>query len=183
MRLRLAVLAVSISVTGCSFDLAIPEAPSRGRIVGSVDTGKHVPVEGQRVDLAGADGSQLNQTTNATGGFVFADLPPGVYTVGLAIPGFAKLSSGIVRVKGGQDTDLGVLAPDWLQNTPQEATLTGLVTSTGGGDVTGTKVEFVLGTTPIAQVTVSADGAFVTRLPPGTFLLRASNPAYVTFIS
>ncbi len=183
MRLRLALFVASLSFAGCSFDLSIPEAPSRGRIVGSVDTGKHVPLEGQRVDLAGADGAQLNQTTTATGSFVFTDLPPGIYTVALAIPGFAKFSSGIVRVKGGQDTDLGVLTPDWLQNTPQEATLTGLVTSTSGGDVTGTKVEFMLGTTPIAQVTVSADGAFVARLPPGTFLLRATNPAYVTFVS
>ncbi len=150
------VLAVSASFAGCSFDLSISEAPSRGRIVGSIDTGKHVPLEGQRVDLAGADGAQLSQTT--IGAFVFADVPPGIYTVGLATPAFAKFSSSIVRVRDGQDTDLGVLTPDWLQNTPQEATLTGLVTSTIGGDVTGTKVEFMLGRTPIAQVTVSADG-------------------------
>ncbi len=175
--------AVILGFASCSFDTGLPESPQRGRLLGTVDPGGHLPKSGETVTVSGENGDQRTVTTDDTGAFVFADLAPGLYTVGLALPGFAKFNSGLVRVRAGQDTDVGALVPDWLQNTPQEATLMGVVKSTSGSDITGTKVEFVLASTAIAQVVVASDGAFVIRLPPGTFVMRATNPAYVTLVS
>lgn len=173
-------LAFVLLASSCSFDTELPEAPQLGRLVGTLDTQGHLPAEGQTVTLSSEAGDRTTATTEANGRFGFGDLRPGLYLVSAALPGFARTSSELLRVRAGQDTDAGVLRPDWLQNSPSEATLSGKVTANGGGDVTGAKIEFVLAGVAIAQVTVAGDGAFVQRLPPGTFTLRASHPAFVT---
>lgn len=176
----LVFVALGLSfVSGCQFDLKVPE-PQRGRVVGSLDTQGHLPVEGQTITLASDKGERRTQLTDAAGAFVFADLPPGLNIVSVALPGFAKLSSDLLPVTSGQDTDVGVLKPDWLQNSPSAGSINGKVAAAADGDVSGAKVEFVLAGTVIDQVTVGADGLFVKPLPPGTFVLRASHPAFVT---
>ena len=178
---KLVFVALGLSiVSGCQFDLQVP-APQRGRVVGSLDTQGHLPVEGQTITLASDKGERRTQLTDAEGAFVFADLPPGLNIVSVALPGFAKLSSDLLPVTSGQDTDVGVLRPDWLQNSPSAGSINGKVAAAADGDVSGAKVEFVLAGTVIDQVTVGADGLFVKPLPPGTFVLRASHPAFVTF--
>ncbi|MBX7096811.1 MAG: carboxypeptidase-like regulatory domain-containing protein [Myxococcaceae bacterium] len=173
-------LAALLLMASCTFDTSLPEAPQLGRLLGKVDTQGHLPLTGQTVTLSSDDGVRTTATTDDQGAFVFADLKPGLYLVSAALPGFARISSDLLRVRPGQDTDAGTLTPDWLQNTPQEATLVGKVTAGSGGDINGAKVEFLLAGTPVAQLSVAADGAFVQRLPPGTFAVRASHPSFVT---
>ncbi len=166
-------------LAGCKFDLSVPD-PQRGRVIGSIDTQSRLPLEGQTVTLSSDKGDRRTQLTDANGAFVFSDLPPGLVLVSLALPGFAKLSSELTTVSSGQDSDVGVLAPDWLQNTPSAGSIAGKVSANGGGDVSGAKVEFLLAGSVIDQLTVGADGLFVKPLPPGTFVLRASHPAFVS---
>lgn len=174
------LLFTAATLAACSLDTSLPQQPMRGRLVGVLDTQGHVPAGEQPIVLSGDDGAKLTQLTDATGAFVFADLKPGLYTVGVTLGGFARFNSGLLRVNSGADTDVGTLQPDWLQNSPDEATLSGKVVASNGGDITGAKLEFVLGSTTIAQLTVAGDGLFVQRLPPATYLLRASHPGYVT---
>ncbi|MDP1824652.1 MAG: carboxypeptidase-like regulatory domain-containing protein [Archangium sp.] len=172
-------MAVCLSVLGCKLDLKVPD-PQRGRLLGSIDTQGHLPLAGQTVTLSSELGGRYAQLTDDTGAFLFGDLPPGLHVVSVSLPGFAKFNSELFTVQSGQDTDVGVLAPDWLQNTPSAGSLSGRVSANGGGDISGAKVEFVLAGTVIDQLTVGSDGLFTQPLPPGTFTLKASHPAFVS---
>ncbi|MBX7099570.1 MAG: carboxypeptidase regulatory-like domain-containing protein [Myxococcaceae bacterium] len=181
---RRSALALVVFASACTFDTSLPEAPQVGRLLGKIDTQQHVPLEGQTITLSSDQGDKRTQLTDPQGGYVFVDLPPGLYLVSASLPGFAKASSDLLRVFPGQDTDAGTLTPDWLQTTPAQATLEGKVVAGGGGSVEGAKVEFLIqggaALAPIAQVTVAADGHFVQQLPPGTFTLKATHPIFQT---
>ncbi len=191
MKRVLAVLLVT-AAAGCSFDLALPEQPQRGRLVGKIDTRGHIPLEGQSLNASGEHGERAMTVTEADGSFIFADLAPGLYLVSFKLPGFAKLTSELLRVTAGQDTDVGTLTPDWLESGAQAARLKGFVglkDDMGAvikGDVNGSKVEFLLnGSAPnqkivVNQQIVSGDGQYALTLPPGTYDIKASNPLYAT---
>ncbi len=173
-----AVVPLVLLLAGCR-NLEIDPPPQRGGLTAVLDLQGHLALEGQAVDALDAAGSRLTQRTDATGRFAFSDLLPGVYTVSLKLPGFAALVVPSVRVTSGAPIDLGTLTPDWLAGTPAEATLLGKVGVMGGsGDVTGAVVEFLLAGQKIAATSVTSDGNFVQRLPPGTYTLRASHPWY-----
>ncbi|HVE83003.1 MAG TPA: carboxypeptidase regulatory-like domain-containing protein, partial [Myxococcales bacterium] len=179
----LAMLGVSLaSMVGCSRDLTLPELPQRGKVTGSIDTGGHIPPGGNDVLLVTEDGARTSQVTDGQGAFTFPDVQPGLYFLSAALPGFAPLVYPAVRVRSGQTTDVGALAPAWLQGTASEGTLNGKVVANGGGSVEGGHVEFIL--QPVGQrlamQALGADGAFAQRLPPGTYTLRATHPLYVT---
>ena len=179
--LRLAVSVLLFSgALACTRDLSLPEPSLRGRIIGSLDTAGHLPPGGQTVTLSSAEGDRRTTITDDSGAFTFPDLPAGVNIASVSLPGFAPLTSELLAVKPGQDTDTGVLQPVWLQGTPAAAALTGKVTGASGGDIGGAKVEFILAGTTIEQLTVGSDGEFVKPLPPGRFTIRASHPAFVS---
>lgn len=185
MKHFLAVL-LAVFATGCSFDLALPEQPQRGRLLGKIDTQGHITVEGHTVVVTGERGERVTQLTQADGSFIVADLPPGLYLISFKLPGFAKLTSDLLRVIAGQDTDAGTFTPDWLSTGAQAARVKGMVGLKEGkkGDINGTKVEFLLKAGMTESVVearvVSQDGEFVTTLPPGTYDIRGTNPLYET---
>ncbi len=176
-------VAVVAWLTSCGFELSVPERPLRGDASGTVDTGGHVPPGNLEVLLVAESGGSLSQRTDTAGAFVFADLQPGAYFIQLNIPGFAPFIRPNVRVKAGQIADLGTLAPTWLENTPDEATLAGkVIVEGGGGNTNGGQVEFIIEgiNKRLALVAIGSSGDFVQRLPPGTYTLVASHPLYVS---
>ncbi|MBL9038292.1 MAG: carboxypeptidase regulatory-like domain-containing protein, partial [Archangium sp.] len=179
-----ALLATSLA--SCSLDLSVPETPKRGGLTGRVDTQGRVTVQGHEVQLVADDNTQSTQRTDAQGNFTFGDLAPGSYFLEVKVPGFAPYVRPSIRVLGGQQYDVGVLAPTWLQNSPQAATVLGKVVVEGGsGDTNGAQVEFVLEgvNQTVALAAVTSSGLFVQRVPPGTYTLRASHPLFVTQVS
>ena len=126
--------AAAALFSACALDLAVPVQPLRGGIKGLVDTDKHLPLLGNKVQLVCDKGSKGEATTDAMGAFVFADLPVGPCSVDVALDGFQRLSQRVVVV-AGQQADLGTLKPVWLTGTPAEGSIFGLV-AVGGCEST-----------------------------------------------
>ncbi len=173
------------ALVGCSLNLDVPEQPAGGRIVGVIDTAQAttgVSASGLTVGLIDSDGLRRPLVTGGDGGFAAPDLAPGLYALDTSPPGFAQLVVPNVRVRPGQTTDVGVLSPVFLRNTPDEGRLEGVVNAPGGAQVVGATVEFLLGPNDdrVASVTVGFDGVFSERLPPGSYHLRATHPDFTT---
>ncbi|MBL9039132.1 MAG: carboxypeptidase regulatory-like domain-containing protein, partial [Archangium sp.] len=183
MRLSRLALAVSLASTACSLDLSLPQEPALGALAGSVDTGGRIGVSNLDVVAIDDQGTRVTVKTADTGAFRFSDIKPRLYALELKVPGFAPLVVPNVRVKSGDTTDVGVLAPAWLGGTDAESRLVGKVApATGSGEVLGASVEFALqpGADRVATEVVGLDGEFDVRLPPGTYTLRGEHPNYVT---
>jgi hypothetical protein len=78
-------------------DAATPDAPSTGglSVTGTV-TGQGLASPGARVTLA--NGGLFDEArTDGTGAYAFADVPPGIYTVGVSAPG-REYQEGTVTV-------------------------------------------------------------------------------------
>ena len=129
---------------GCNRDLSVPPPPAHGKVRGVIDTQGKIPTADNSVTLVAEDGSRLQQTTASDGAFVFADVLPGTYYLDVKLPGFAPLLVPSVKVRSGQDVDLGTEAPAWLGGSAQQATISGTVVVSGGGDANGGQVEFLL---------------------------------------
>lgn len=182
LRHSFAASALALLASGCSLDLSLPEQPQRGKLTGQIDTGGHIPVEANPIILVAEDGSRSSQVTDASGAFIFSDLPPGLYFLEVSLPGFAPLIRPNLRVLAGQTLDAGTLAPTWLQGTSAEALVSGKVVINGTGDPAGGQVEFILEQVSqrVAIAPIGLGGDFVQRVPPGTYKLRAIHPHYVT---
>lgn len=185
MTRRLLFCALCALAVGCSLDLDVPEQPAAGAIAGVVDTAPDttgVSPVGLTVTVIDSDGLRRPVVTEADGGFTAPGLAPGLYALESTPPGFAPLVVPNVRVRPGATTDVGVLSPVSLRNSPDEGRLLGVVTAPSGAQVLGASVEFLLAPNDdrIATVIVGFDGAFNERLPPGTYRLRATHPDFVT---
>lgn len=80
--------------------LALPVAAhaQNGRIRGTVRDSHQVPMAGARVRATGGTGAARSATTDADGGYTFANLPPGTYTVAASLPGVRTQSQAGVHV-------------------------------------------------------------------------------------
>src|SRR5690606_4577406 len=121
--------------------------------------------------------------TDLDGAFVFAELPPGIYFLEARLPGFAPLLEPNLRVRSGQITDTGVLAPTWLAGAAPDAIINGKVEVSGGkGSAAGGEVAFLRmpGEVRVELTTIGVSGDFTGRVPPGVYTLRVSHPTLVT---
>lgn len=183
MRLTLPLsFGLVLLASGCARDLTLPLDPVRGQVTGIVDTQGRVRPGGHLVTITAASGARATALTAADGAFSFGELTPGAYALEFSIPGFAPFFRPAIQVTGTQVVELGTLSPVWLANTPQEALLSGRVVVQGGGDASGGQVDFVLEGVDqrVALAPIGQGGAFVQRLPPGSYTLRASHPLYVS---
>ena len=146
--------------------------PDLGVISGRVtdgDTG--LPVSGAAAVLRGP--SKMDRASGADGGFRFADLPAGKYTLAIEPAGYSALSTSI-DLAAGASLDLGELAV--LRG---EASDTGTVT----GVVSDARTQ-----EPLAGVVVRAgelgtqsgpDGTYqISNAPAGTVTLTVTHPGY-----
>ncbi len=104
-RNRTAALAAALML---ALALAAPASAQvfTGRIDVSIEDPAGARVPGAKVDLLGA--SAQTQITDAQGQAHFLNLPVGVYTVQVSMPGFAPSTSSNVEVLSGASTPLAV---------------------------------------------------------------------------
>lgn len=180
-------LGALLALGACSLnrDLDVPEAPRAGAVLGALDTdfaNSRVSPADQAVTLIDEAGLKRVATTDADGGFGYADVRPGLYALEVKVPTFAPLVVPNVRVLAGAPTDVGLLQPTSLRTTPEEGRVTGVVSAPAGADVSGATVQFLLAPNLdlLGSLTLGFDGVFSERLPPGTYVLRASHPDFTT---
>jgi len=168
--------ALSPMITGTVFDNTVAAHPGIG---------------GATVTLTPVSGTVVTVTANGSGVYSSGPLAPGTYAVTASAPGYFT-GTGVpatVTVELG-DTSTGVNVP-----LSQKATIFGLISdATTGAALPGVTLTVSDAATGAAVVTVPApltttnpatgtDGQpqnYLASLPPGTYVLSASNPNYST---
>jgi hypothetical protein len=77
---------------------------TRGSLRGSITDELGAVIVGANVTLTDAGGVQKKTTTNGEGGYTFAGLAPGKYTLQAVAPGFAPSDSKEVEISGARQT-------------------------------------------------------------------------------
>ncbi len=83
-------------------------ATKTGSIYGKVIDEKGAPLPGVSVTLESSQIPPQSATSGASGGFRFANLPPGVYSVNFAIEGFTEVHQEEIRVSTGSQVQLDI---------------------------------------------------------------------------
>lgn len=93
--------------------IAVPAtAQEPGRVVGRVTDGAGNPVKGATVELvADAGGARATATSGETGGFEFAGVAAGAYTLTAEGPGFSAHTSRVTVGAGERRTVIARLRP------------------------------------------------------------------------
>jgi hypothetical protein len=160
------VTVISGSVLFLQLQLAaIPPQSTTGTIMGRiVDGTTSEPLSGVAVILK-SDPS-IASMTDAAGGFVLADIPPGNQAFEFSMSGYAT-STATVEIAAGYIVNLGTLP---LFSNPTTGMIKGRITEAAGGQ-------------PLSGVTVTVTGSFsgnfVTGVD-GSFVLDGITPGSVT---
>ena len=94
------------------FLAAVPAAAQAGRVIGRVTDAAGNPVAGARVELVAPDSTAVRTaTTGETGGFDFAAVPAGRYTLRTAAPGFRPRELRVELAPHGRETLIARLRP------------------------------------------------------------------------
>jgi hypothetical protein len=65
-------------------------------------------VVGTQITITAADGTKKSTTSNASGAYVIADLPPGTYSLRASAAGFDEFKSEVVEIRANQATSLEI---------------------------------------------------------------------------
>lgn len=102
------LMAVALLFVVFSFPTSAQIATKTGSIYGKVLDDKAAPLPGVTVTLESSEIPAQTATSGPSGGFRFANLPPGVYSVNFAIEGFAEVRQEEVRVNTGSQVQLEI---------------------------------------------------------------------------
>jgi len=142
-----------------------PPPPDKGTATGKVlDASTNGPLKAVSVTLEADPG--ISTTTDISGKFVLAAIPPGAQQILFALPGYAGASVS-VTITAGSIVDLGTIP---------------LAANPSTGMVKGTVTEAATGT-PLADVTIDMTGsanATTTTATDGTFSFIDVTPGQVT---
>jgi hypothetical protein len=193
-RLSLLVLAVghapllaSAEVSGGAHDAGDLQLQRGGGIRGKVVDGAKNGIAGATVTLRvqsspwppSIDLARLfpPATTDASGAFAFAHLPPGNYRVAATASGKQSAQSGAVAVRDGVET---AVDPPLVLAAAYE--LSGLVLG-AGAPVGGAQVRIRAGNQPAFAGESAADGRFrAVSLPPGPLRVEVSKPGFLQWV-
>ncbi|MDX2008770.1 MAG: carboxypeptidase regulatory-like domain-containing protein [Myxococcaceae bacterium] len=146
------------------------EAPKVGSLVVSVvDKQTRAALAGAQVKVGATE-----KTTDATGSARFEGLTPGAVSVDVSAAGFSAVSEGATVLPAVE----GKIALELVSAKKREpATVSGFVRSARGGAAVTANLEL-----PEAGLKAKADdkGAFVFRLPGGTYTVTISAKGFVT---
>lgn len=180
--MRLSRIAVILTlVAGCR-DLSVPEQLPRSTLTGHLVLEDGTPATGVEVQLL-RDGMDLTSAaTDAMGAFSFPGLAPGAIELRVAPPDFVEVVRTLNLVAGAT-RDLPPITLYAIQRGREgDGQIDGKVVVTGGGDVTGAEVEFLIESTQqrVAVAVVGNSGEFSQRLAPNTYTLKATHPFFVS---
>ncbi|KML32346.1 carboxypeptidase regulatory-like domain-containing protein [Rossellomorea marisflavi] len=157
-------------VSGITTPVAVQLVPNPGSIVGSVTPA----VPNTLIQLRDSNNIFIDSfVANPDGTFSFNNLAPGVYTVTASAPNFSSAQAGATVVSGGT----AVVA---LTITPNPATITGTITTTGGVPLPTSFVQ-VLNSIGVLVATGSSDtdGFYsVGGLQEGSYTVVAHAPNF-----
>ncbi len=179
-----AVLQQPVTIAGASVNLGsftlsrVQVAPDTGSIAGQVSLG--AAVTGNATIAVSILGTSFSALTRDDGSFEIVGVPPGTYSLQLALAGYVPQSVNGVAVVAGQTTQLAAIA---LQAAPPPSSSTGSVAGRalldGAQSGNGGIHVYVPGTSFVAFTDDS--GAFVIDgAPPGTYAIDAEMSGYVT---
>ncbi len=107
MKLKLFLMAIALLAVAVAPVLA-QVSTRTGSIYGKALDDKGGPLPGVTVTLESTEIQTQTATTGPTGGFRFANLPPGVYAVNFSIEGFTEVRQEDVRVSTGGEVQLEI---------------------------------------------------------------------------
>lgn len=179
---------ISLVVAADTSELALPEpvilAGQPGRIVGRVrlQPGFADPAQLMAADVAlypadrEGEGEPLQRANpGADGGFVFPDVPPGLYAVRVAAAGFFDEVRRAEVAPGGTDDVALITLFSSLEQAP--GSITGVARLQGRADDAHGGVLVKAVNQPYLTET-EPDGRFTLRVPEGAYTLRLSRPGY-----
>ncbi|MGB9618851.1 MAG: carboxypeptidase-like regulatory domain-containing protein [Armatimonadota bacterium] len=141
--------------------------PTTGTISGVVTAQGGGGISGATVSTSTGG---YSTTTNADGSYALSKVAPGTYTVTASKTGYLSASQSNVVVQVGQTTTVNLVM------TPNMGTISGTVTASGGGGISGATVT----TSPGGYSTTTGSGGSYTlsNVPAGTYSLTASKSGY-----
>src|SRR5262245_21942536 len=109
MRMKwLLFMVVVLFAAASPFPVYAQIATKTGSIYGKAVDDKGAPLPGVNITLESNEIPTQNATSGPTGGFRFANLPPGVYSVNFSIEGFTEVRQEEVRVSTGSQVQLEI---------------------------------------------------------------------------
>ncbi len=158
-------------------NLSVTLTGGAGQISGQVDSTTGAPLGGVAVTVDNAPASPTTHTLTAgsVGAFLLSGLnTPGDYTLTFSLAGYQSQTVAVPLGSSGSKTGVAV------QLAPLTGTITGTVTSSAGGTLTGVKVTVTDGTTVRTTSTTSspAGGFSLTGLPAASYSVTFSLTGY-----
>ena len=174
-RLTLLLLCCLWLISGVVFSQNLITGTVRGHVIDTLTT--HLPIEGVRVVLVAADGSETVTETDNNGGFEMVGLAPGRYLLSCYKDGYWDVVGKPVMVIAGGNHDV-------LLRTA-EHTKTGAVrgnvadTSTAQLPIKGVRVVLLAASGLETEGETASNGEFkIVGLAPGRYLLSCYKKGY-----
>jgi hypothetical protein len=144
--------------------LVSAQRPSDGGIVGIVVTDGGSPVNAATVRVARADGTGPRETTtDSTGRFAIASLPPGIYSVSSRRIGYREGRLPSLRIVAGQTSSIRVM----LTASPTQLSTVTVRTRATSIDASTTELSRRLEVEDVKLVPMGRDAAGLVDLVPG----------------
>jgi hypothetical protein len=102
------LLAFAVGILAFTIPAFSQVSTKTGSVYGKVIDDKGAPLPGVAVTLESTEIPPQSATTGPSGGFRFANLPPGTYSVNFAIEGFTEVRQEEVRVSTGSQVQLEI---------------------------------------------------------------------------
>ncbi len=102
------LMVVVLFASACAFPAFSQVTTKTGSIYGKTVDDKGAPLPGVSITLESDVIPTQTATSGPSGGFRFANLPPGVYSVNFAIEGFTEVRQEEVRVSTGSQVQLEI---------------------------------------------------------------------------
>jgi hypothetical protein len=146
-------------------------------IGGTISTNDGGSAEKAELNLTASDGHIQSQTRAGTGGlYLISQVSPGIYTLRVDLYGYEPRVIGPFEVEGNlSGLDLT------LEKVVLTYAVSGTITSSGGGSISGAKVQLKQGASSLAgETATSADGAYlISGVSPGEhYVVEASLAGY-----
>ncbi len=174
-RLTLLLLCYPWFISGIVFSQNLITGTVRGHVIDTSTT--HLPIEGVRVVLVDADGSETVAETDRNGGFEMVGLAPGRYLLSCYKDGYWDVVGKQVTVIAGGNHDVSLRTAEHTKT----GAVRGIVvdTSTAQLPIEGVRVVLVTSSALETEGETASNGEFkIVGLAPGRYLLSCYKDGY-----